>query len=65
MAKDKAPLPTPAPADDKKKAIATAISNIEKLYGKQITELNRTLRNMPNGEEKDEVYASLVEGDKK
>ena len=34
MAKDKAPLPTPAPADDKKKAIATAISNIEKLYGK-------------------------------
>ena len=34
MAKDKAPLPTAAPAADKKKAIETAMSQIEKMYGK-------------------------------
>ena len=34
MAKDKAPLPTAAPAADKKKAIANAVSLIEKTYGK-------------------------------
>ena len=34
MAKDKAPLPTAAPAADKKKAIASAVSLIEKTYGK-------------------------------
>ena len=34
MAKDKGPLPTAAPADDKKKAIDTAMAQIEKMYGK-------------------------------
>ena len=34
MAKDKAPLPTAAPAEDKKKAIDTAMAQIEKMYGK-------------------------------
>ena len=34
MAKDKAPLPTAAPASDKKKAIDTAMTQIEKMYGK-------------------------------
>ncbi|MEY8386078.1 recombinase RecA [Oscillospiraceae bacterium 38-13] len=34
MAKEKAPLPTAAPAADKKKAISTAVSQIEKMYGK-------------------------------
>ena len=34
MAKDKAPLPAAAPADDKKKAIDTAMAQIEKMYGK-------------------------------
>ena len=34
MAKEKAPLPTAAPAADKKKAIDSAMSQIEKMYGK-------------------------------
>ena len=34
MARDKAPLPTAAPADDKKRAIDTAMAQIEKMYGK-------------------------------
>ena len=34
MAKDKAPMPTAAPADDKKRAIDTAMAQIEKMYGK-------------------------------
>ena len=34
MARDKAPLPNAAPADDKKKAIETAMAQIEKMYGK-------------------------------
>ncbi len=34
MAKEKAPLPTVAPAADKKKALSTAMSQIEKTYGK-------------------------------
>ena len=34
MAKDKAPLPSAAPAADKKKAIDSAMSQIEKMYGK-------------------------------
>ena len=34
MAKEKAPLPTAAPAEDKKKAIDTAMAQIEKMYGK-------------------------------
>ncbi len=34
MAKDKGPLPTAAPAADKKKAIDSAMSQIEKMYGK-------------------------------
>jgi recombination protein RecA len=34
MAKDKGPLPTAAPASDKKRAIDTAMSQIEKMYGK-------------------------------
>lgn len=34
MAKEKAPLPSAAPADDKKKAIDTAMAQIEKMYGK-------------------------------
>ena len=34
MARDKAPLPTAAPANDKKKAIDTAMAQIEKMYGK-------------------------------
>ena len=34
MAKDKSPLPAAAPATDKKKAIDSAMSQIEKMYGK-------------------------------
>ena len=34
MAKEKAPLPAAAPADDKKRAIDTAMAQIEKMYGK-------------------------------
>ena len=34
MAKEKAPMPTAAPASDKKKAIDTAMAQIEKMYGK-------------------------------
>ena len=34
MAKDKAPLPSAAPAADKKKAIDSAMNQIEKMYGK-------------------------------
>ena len=34
MAKDKGPLPTAAPAEDKKRAIDTAMAQIEKMYGK-------------------------------
>ena len=34
MAKDKAPLPAAAPANDRKKAIDTAMAQIEKMYGK-------------------------------
>ena len=34
MARDKGPLPTAAPADDKKRAIDTAMAQIEKMYGK-------------------------------
>ncbi len=34
MAKEKAPIPSAAPAADKKKAISTAMSQIEKTYGK-------------------------------
>ena len=34
MAKEKAPIPSAAPAADKKKAISTAMSQIEKMYGK-------------------------------
>ena len=34
MAKDKSPLPVPAPAADKKRALSTAIAQIEKAYGK-------------------------------
>ena len=34
MAKEKAPLPSAAPADDKKRAIDTAMAQIEKMYGK-------------------------------
>ena len=34
MAKDKGPLPTAVPADDKKRAIDTAMAQIEKMYGK-------------------------------
>ncbi len=34
MAKEKAPLPSAAPATDKKKAIDSAMSQIEKMYGK-------------------------------
>ncbi|MBQ9330199.1 MAG: recombinase RecA [Oscillibacter sp.] len=34
MAKDKGPLPTAAPASDKKQAINTAMAQIEKMYGK-------------------------------
>ena len=36
MAKDKGPLPSAAPADDKKRAIDTAMAQIEKMYGKGI-----------------------------
>ena len=34
MARDKGPLPTAAPADDKKRAIDAAMAQIEKMYGK-------------------------------
>jgi len=34
VAKEKAPLPSAAPATDKKKAIETAMAQIEKMYGK-------------------------------
>ena len=34
MAREKAPIPVPAPAADKKKALTTAISQIEKAYGR-------------------------------
>ena len=34
MAREKAPLPTAAPANDKKRAIDTAMAQIEKMYGK-------------------------------
>ncbi len=34
MAKDKGPLPSAAPADDKKRAIDTAMAQIERMYGK-------------------------------
>ena len=34
MARDKAPMPAAAPADDKKRAIDTAMAQIEKMYGK-------------------------------
>ena len=34
MAKEKAPLPTAAPAEDKKRAIEAAMGQIEKMYGK-------------------------------
>ena len=34
MARDKAPLPAAAPANDKKKAIDTAMAQLEKMYGK-------------------------------
>ncbi len=34
MAKEKAPLPSGAPAEDKKRAIDTAMAQIEKMYGK-------------------------------
>ena len=34
MAKEKAPLPNAAPADDKKRAIDTAMAQIERMYGK-------------------------------
>ena len=34
MAKEKAPMPSAAPANDKKRAIDTAMAQIEKMYGK-------------------------------
>ena len=34
MAKEKGAMPNAAPADDKKRAIETAMSQIEKMYGK-------------------------------
>ena len=34
MAREKAPIPVPAPAADKKKALTTAMSQIEKAYGR-------------------------------
>ena len=34
MAREKAPIPAPAPAADKKKALTTAIAQIEKAYGR-------------------------------
>ena len=34
MAKEKAPIPTAAPAEDKKRAIEAAMGQIEKMYGK-------------------------------
>ncbi len=34
MAKEKAPVPSAAPAEDKKRAIGTAMAQIEKMYGK-------------------------------
>ena len=34
MAKEKAPLPAAAPANDRKKAIDTAMAQIEKMLGK-------------------------------
>ena len=34
MAREKAPMPSAAPASDKKRAIDTAMAQIEKMYGK-------------------------------
>ena len=34
MAREKAPMPAAAPASDKKRAIDTAMAQIEKMYGK-------------------------------
>ena len=34
MAREKAPMPSAAPANDKKRAIDTAMAQIEKMYGK-------------------------------
>ena len=34
MAREKATMPTAAPADDKKRAIDSAMAQIEKMYGK-------------------------------
>ena len=34
MAREKAPLPNAGPADDKKRAIDTAMAQIERMYGK-------------------------------
>ena len=34
MAREKSAMPNAAPADDKKRAIETAMSQIEKMYGK-------------------------------
>ena len=34
MAREKTTIPTAAPADDKKRAIDTAMAQIEKMYGK-------------------------------
>ena len=34
MAKEKAPVPSAAPAEDKKRAIEAAMGQIEKMYGK-------------------------------
>ena len=36
MAREKAPMPSAAPASDKKKAIEAAMSRIEKMYGKDL-----------------------------
>ena len=37
MAKEKAPMPSAAPAEDKKRAIEAAMGQIEKMYGKGST----------------------------
>ena len=44
MAKDKGPLPSAAPADDKKRAIDTAMAQIEKPFGAPCSALH-LLRN--------------------